>query len=240
MNSCHQFLDHMYSGFYNHSQKSIHPSKLEVILPLKIVDLLNCWFCLDDLKPVLDRAFANHLEKIIITGTSLSDSKEVLEVAKTNPNLYITIGCHPTRCGEFEKHGTPDDYLDGLLRLVRENPSKVVAIGECGLDWDRTHFCTKETQLKYFERQLELPKLTKKPLFLHCRSAYAEFAEIMRRHHNELHGGVVHSFTGTKEEAKMFTDMGYFIGINGCSLKTQENIDAMVSIPTEFLMIETG
>ena len=50
----------------------------------------------------------------------------------------------------------------------------------------------------------------------------------------------VHSFTGSKEEAKVFTDMGYFIGINGCSLKTQENIDAMRSIPTEFLMLETG
>ena len=62
---------------------------------------------------------------------------------------------------------------------------------------------------------------------------------LLSRHHSSLHGGVVHSFNGTKEEAKIFTDLGYFIGINGCSLKTQEKIDAMCSIPTEFLMIET-
>lgn len=85
-----------------------------------------------------------------------------------------------------------------------------------------------------------MPKLTGKPLLLHCRNAYKDFFEILKRHHDQLHGGVVHSFTGTKEEAKLFYDMGYFIGINGCSLKTQENIDAMCSIPTEFLMIETG
>lgn len=188
----------------------------------------------------MDRAFANHIDKIIITGTSLNDSREVLELAKTNSNLYSTVGCHPTRCNEFEKSSNPDEYYESLLKLVKDNPDKVVAIGECGLDYDRTHFCKIDTQKKYFERQLELPKITKKPLFLHCRNAYDDFAQILRKHHSELYGGVVHSFTGTKEDAKMFTNLGYFIGINGCSLKTQENIDAMCSIPTEFLMIETG
>jgi TatD DNase family protein len=197
----------------------------------------------DDVSNVLERAFANHVEKIIITGTSLTDSAEVLALANTNPNLFITVGCHPTRSNEFEQNKSPqhaDDYFQSLLKLVQDNPEKVVAIGECGLDYDRTHFSPKWTQKKYFDKQLELPKLTKKPLFLHCRNAYADFGEILKKHHADLHGGVVHSFTGTKEEAKMFTDMGYFIGINGCSLKTQENIDAMCSIPKEFLMIETG
>lgn len=164
----------------------------------------------------------------------------MLELAKTNPNLYSTVGCHPTRCDEFEKSKNPDEYLNELLKVAQENPDKIVAIGECGIDYDRLHFCPKEVQMKYFEKQLELAKATKKPLFLHCRNAYSDFADIMRRHNSELFGGVVHSFTGNKDEAKMFTDMGYFIGINGCSLKTQENIDAMCSIPTEFLMIETG
>lgn len=188
---------------------------------------------------VLKRAFANHVEKIIITGTTLEDSKEVLQLASKSDNLYITVGCHPTRCNEFETKGTSDEYFNGLLKLVQDNNEKVLAVGECGLDYDRLHFCSKEVQQKYFERQLELPKLTKKPLFLHCRNSYLDFSEILKRHHDQLYGGVVHSFTGTKEEAKIFTDLGYYIGINGCSLKTKENIEAMCSIPTEFLMIET-
>ncbi len=152
----------------------------------------------------------------------------------------MTVGCHPTRSNEFETNTTPDEYFNRLLKLVQENDKKVVAIGECGLDYDRLHFCQKETQKIYFEKQLELAKLTAKPLFLHCRNAFTDFVEILSRHHCNLHGGVVHSFTGTKEEAKILTDLGYFIGINGCSLKTQENIDAMCSISTKFLMIETG
>lgn len=196
---------------------------------------------LDDLDQVLDRSFANHLEKIIITGTSLNDSKHVLELSKKSSNLFCTVGCHPTRCNEFNNRApNPDQYFNGLLELIKNNDEKVLAVGECGLDYDRLHFCPKAVQKKYFEKQLELPKLTKKPLFLHCRNAYADFGEILRRHHDDLYGGVVHSFTGSKEDAKVFTDLGYFISINGCSLKTHQNIEAMCSIPSEYLMIETG
>lgn len=171
----------------------------------------------------------------------MEDSREVLNLAKKSDRLYSTVGCHPTRCDEFDtKASNPDEYFNGLLELIKNNDEKVIAIGEFGLDYDRLQFCSKETQQKYFEKQLDLPKLTKKPLFLHCRNAYADFSEILRRHNDSLYGGVVHSFDGSKEEAKILTDLGYFIGINGCSLKTQENIEAMCSIPSEFLMIETG
>ncbi len=140
----------------------------------------------------MDRAFANHIEKIIITGTNLADSKEVLQLAQKSKDLFITVGCHPTRAKEFEKHPLgPQEYFNQLLKLVQDNNDKVVAIGECGIDYDRLHFCNAEVQKKYFEMQLELPKLTKKPLFLHCRNSYADFFEILKRHHDQLYGGVV-------------------------------------------------
>jgi TatD DNase family protein len=146
----------------------------------------------DDTDNVIQRAFANHIQKIIITGTTLEDSKEVLQLANKHKNLYATVGCHPTRCNEFENNApTPDDYFNGLLKLIQENDSKVLAIGECGLDYDRLQFCSVEVQKKYFEKQLELPKLTKKPLFLHCRNSYADFFDIIKRHHDQLYGGVV-------------------------------------------------
>ncbi|XP_030838832.1 putative deoxyribonuclease TATDN1 [Strongylocentrotus purpuratus] len=194
----------------------------------------------DDFQDVLQRAFKVGMKKMMITGGSLKDSKEALELAQTNDALYSTVGCHPTRCTEFDKHAHgPEKYLNDLLELIQNNRQKVVALGECGLDYDRLHFCPKATQLKYFEKQMVLAEETNLPLFLHCRASHQDFVDIVKRNREKIKGGVVHSFTGSKAEVAEFLDLDFYIGINGCSLKTAENIEAMCTIPKDRLMIET-
>ncbi|XP_047260110.1 deoxyribonuclease TATDN1 [Capsicum annuum] len=118
-----------------------------------------------------------------VTGGSLEESKEALAIAETGATLFCTVGVHPTRCKEFEGSGDPEKHLQDLLTLTKEGKEKgkVVAIGECGLDYDRLHFYPSDIQKKYFEKQFELAYTTKLPMFLHMRAAAQDFCDILQR-----------------------------------------------------------
>ena len=156
--------DKMYSGEYNGSSK--HPG---------------------DLPAVLARAEQAGVEKMIVTGGSLEESREAVKLAEQHEQLVATVGCHPTRCGEFEAEGSdPEAYLDGLLSLAQSNKGKVVAVGEIGLDYDRTKFCDADTQKKYLVKQLKLSEATRLPLFLHCRASATDLVQILTEHREKV------------------------------------------------------
>ncbi|GBE77751.1 Deoxyribonuclease Tat-D [Sparassis crispa] len=204
----------------------------------------------DDLDAVLVRSRAAGVKSMLITGTSLDESKEALALAKEH-DLYATVGCHPTRSTEFDQHtGGPEAYLVALDKLVQENLSgggRVVAIGECGLDYDRTHFASEEVQRRHFRSQLSLAKKHHLPLFLHSRAAHHDLVKILREEGFNsdggksvgAKGGVVHSFTGTLQEVTELVGMGFHVGVNGCSLKTADNLAAVKTIPLDKILFET-
>ncbi|KAI9621440.1 hypothetical protein H4Q26_015742 [Puccinia striiformis f. sp. tritici PST-130] len=122
----------------------------------------------DDFEEILARAKRAGVVKQILTGDCLKGSKEVRELALQNEGLYSTVGCHPCRANEFESNAPTTDpidversaqeYLEGLDQLIAEDQASgkrrvVVAVGECGLDYDRLSHASKETQLRHFPPQ---------------------------------------------------------------------------------------
>lgn len=195
-----------------------------------------------DIPAVLARAWSAGVDRIIVTGGSLQESKEALAIAETDGRLFCTVGVHPTRCKEFEESGDPEGHFEALVSLARAGveKGKVVAVGECGLDYDRLQFCPSQTQKKYFEKQFELAEAVKLPMFLHMRAATADFCDILARNTGRFRGGVAHSFTGRAEDRNRLLKFdNLFIGINGCSFKTNENLEVVKDIPVERMMIET-
>jgi TatD DNase family protein len=107
----------------------------------------------------------------------------------------------------------------------------VVAIGEIGLDYDRTQFCSKEVQMEWFHRQLELARDTSLPVIFHNRNTDGDFERVVREKREMFTKGIVHSFTGDVEEMNSLVGLGLHIGINGCALKTEEGLAMATQIP---------
>ncbi len=190
----------------------------------------------DDFAFMLQRA--SIVEKIIVTAGSLAEARIALELVKSHEKLYFTVGVHPTRCGEFDTHG-PDLYYNELLQVIKEAGEKCVAIGELGLDYEREQFCHRDVQKKYFEKQLDLAKSTGLPLFLHNRQSTDDFVDILQRNREKWTNGVVHSWTDSQHNLQQALSLGLYIGINGCSLKTEENLKVVQQIPLDRMMLET-
>ncbi|KAF7196323.1 Deoxyribonuclease Tat-D [Pseudocercospora fuligena] len=198
----------------------------------------------DDLESVVQRARDAGVRKMMVTGSDLIESKNAVNLAEDHPGLcYATVGVHPCSAKTFDKHeGGPEKLLEELKKLAQESrdAGTATAFGEIGLDYDRLQHASKETQMKYFEKQLDLAAELHMPLFLHMRAAWDDFKALLQPRLEKFpKRGVIHSFTGTLEEMQNIVQLGFDIGINGCSLKTEDNLAVVKEVPMDRLQIET-
>ena len=200
---------------------------------------------------MISRAKASGCKRLLVTGSDLNESRAAIELANLHPDfIYATVGVHPCSALQLERGGrrkggpasaamTPDEYLGALRDLALSSPARVAAFGEIGLDYDRLFHCPADVQLRYFAKQLDIAEEAGLPLFLHSRAAAADFEKELFPRLPRLRGGLVHSFTGTKDEMWRLVRAGLYVGINGCSLKTEENLEVVREIPLDRLMLET-
>ena len=185
----------------------------------------------DDLDAVLDRARAAGVATIVVTGTSVEESGHAAALAASR-DVYATAGVHPHHARECGEHTIP------ALRTIATQP-KVVALGECGLDFNR-NYSPHPDQEKWFVAQLELAAELGKPLFLHSRDAHPRFAEILR--HHRVGKAVAHCFTGEAAELRAYLELGLYIGITGwiCDERRGKHLVELVkAIPADRLLLET-
>lgn len=170
----------------------------------------------------------------ILTGTDMKENNRINEFTK-NHSVYGTAGIHPHNADSAKK----EDF-EMIEKIASEN-EKVVAIGECGLDFDRM-FSTKENQIRCLEKHIVLAEKLNMPLFLHERSASADFIRRFKNHSEICGRSVVHCFTGDKATLEKYLDMGFYIGITGwiCDDRRGKELrEAVRILPIDRVMIET-
>ncbi|HEX6999268.1 MAG TPA: TatD family hydrolase [Gammaproteobacteria bacterium] len=188
-----------------------------------------------DRDAVIAAARAAGVDRLIVTGTSVAASARALELAERQPGeLFATAGVHPHHAGEFD--GATAAALEPLLAHPR-----VVAVGECGLDFFRD-FAPRPAQEAAFTAQLELAAAAGKPVFLHQRDAHERFVALLAPWRDRLAGGVAHCFTGGVRELETYLDLGLHIGVTGwlCDERRGHALrEALPRVPLDRLLLET-
>jgi len=185
----------------------------------------------DDLADVVARSRQAGVTGIVVTGTTVDESRIAIQISEQE-NLHATAGVHPHHARDCDETTIP------ALRELAKHP-RVVAIGECGLDFNR-NYSPHPDQEKWFVKQIELGLEVGKPLFLHSRDAHPRLSQIIRN--MKIEKAVAHCFTGEREELRAYLDLDLYIGITGwiCDERRGKHLLELVrEIPRDRLLLET-
>ena len=187
----------------------------------------------EDRDELLSSMAAQGIAKIVNIGSSFEANQKTLKLAQEDDFIKAAFGIHP----EFADQLNEENFkrIEELCRL-----DECVAVGEIGLDcyWPEPDV---SIQRSWFERQMDLARRIGKPIVVHSRDAAQETYEMMKAAGAGDIGGVVHCFSYSKEMAKQFVDMGFYIGIGGVvTFKNSKKLKEVVEyIPLEHLVLET-
>lgn len=177
---------------------------------------------------VLQHAKDADVQQLLCVGTSEKSSRDAILFANSHDHIWASVGVHP--------HDTENGYTT-IATLVGTS-DKIIAIGEIGLDYFYTH-SAKEVQIKALEVQIQIALAHDLPIIFHVREAFDDFWPIFEKYPGIR--GELHSFTDTKENLDKALSKGFYIGVNGISTFTKDQLqkDMFDSIPLNRLLLET-
>lgn len=169
---------------------------------------------------------------IVNVSATYESCERVVELVKRYSFMYAAVGIHPDEVGSLN-----EERFQQMKELCKQE--KVVAVGEIGLDyyWDNE---SHDVQKEWFVRQLDLARELNLPVLIHSREAAADTMEIMKEHGQGLRG-VIHCYSYSKEQAKEYVKMGYYIGVGGVvTFKNARKLKETVEeIPLTSIVLET-
>lgn len=160
--------------------------------------------------PIIKQAQQEQVTIIITVGTNLIDSKNSIAIAKRYPNVYATVGLHPKDCTVEWRND-----LAGIKKLLKKKEeNKIVAIGECGLDFHWPNY-TIQRQKDALKAQIELALEHNLALTIHTRDAYEEMLQLLQEFKEQIKRGVLHCFSEDQIFANQILNLGLLLGIGG-------------------------
>lgn len=190
----------------------------------------HCHLTMSNAEANLATARAAGVRGFVVPGTKLDDAPQAVAIAQQHDDVWAAVGFHPHDAKECD-----DAAFAEIARLARE--PRVVAIGECGLDYHYMH-SPRETQLAVFERHIALAKELGKPIIVHNRESTADMVEVLTRSGGP---GILHSFTENLDVARKFVAAGFYISFSGIvTFRTAETLrDAARGLDPDRVLIET-
>lgn len=185
-----------------------------------------------DRDQVITNAKAQGVDRLLLISSDLAETGLNQKYCAEHSGLYCTAGVHPHAAS-----AVAEGWLTALTALVSDD--KVVAVGECGLDFNRD-FSPRPQQIGVFEQQLVLANDLNKAVYLHERDAFDTQLSLLKQH--QIQHGVAHCFTGDKHQMRSYLDLGLYIGITGwlCDERRHQLLlEAMRYLPLDRLLIET-
>jgi TatD DNase family protein len=188
--------------------------------------------------------------RMIAVGTQASTSEDAVRIAEQYPDDVVgaSVGFHPNHASQNTHHDSdelreaaPEIFDIGRMRELARH-SRVIAIGECGLDYYRIK--NSELRIKQeeiFRRQIELALELQKPLIVHCRDAFTDLISILQTTNYKLQtrAGVIHFFSGTTDNARALLDLGFYLGFGGVITFAAEYDEVVKYAPIDRILLET-
>ena len=193
----------------------------------------------DDLEEVVSRALSKDVGKILVASYDMDSTRKALDIAHKYENIFCSVGIHPHQAKDYN-----ESCAQELRQIIVNNRSKVVAIGETGLDF-HYDFSPRDIQIEVFKKHIELAAAYNLPLIIHDRKAHDDCLAIVTEYAKKNllpeAGGVFHCFSGDSNLALKLVELGFYISLAGpVTFKNSRHAGEVVeNIPLERLLIET-